>query len=75
MMTTLTISEVVDQLDTIMDEIEADPGKVVKFSDDEGNHFVLLSVAHYSTLAGLVPQAESSATTGPSSFDADNHSD
>jgi hypothetical protein len=61
----LTVQEVADSLDLIIDQMAADPNKVVTFAMDDGKRFVLISPQHYERLrqAGA-PGSEASETKG-----------
>lgn len=60
----LTPSEVAERLDSIIDEIEADPSKVFHIQGDNGQRYVLISVAHHERLQQSLTVAPSEVSCG-----------
>jgi PHD/YefM family antitoxin component YafN of YafNO toxin-antitoxin module len=50
----LSLAELVDNLDVLMDEIEVDPDKVVIVEAEDGKRFVLVSHSWYERANGTL---------------------
>lgn len=59
----VTVEELRERLDEIVDDLDANPGTVYHFVDEQGRTFVLISKQHYETLAQAGTEAESAITT------------
>jgi hypothetical protein len=65
----LTVEDVIFSLDDIVDEMAADPDKVVTFADKDGKRFVLISPQHYERLKQVIslgPDPDASVSGGVS---------
>ncbi|TLX16424.1 hypothetical protein [Rhizobium sp. MHM7A] len=49
----VTVEELQEQLDEIVDDLDANPGTVYHVVDEQGRRFVLISKQHYDALASV----------------------